>query len=150
VFITQYPVGIFDDIARGAKPCGVLGSSFPNPATGTDLEGLDLDEADARDFAEVGALLNQKIREKADEFGWHLVDGIPGAFEGHEYCSARPYFVSAEESCLRQSDFEGMLHPNANGHRVTRDRIAAVMSKELVHRTLWLEAALHALTPEPV
>lgn len=147
VVITEYPVNIFKEIADGTKdPCGVLASVVPNPATGTDLEGLNLDRSDASDFTEVGALLNAKIREKAHEFGWELVDGIERGFEGHGYCADKPFFVSAEESCLRQGDFEGMLHPNASGQAVARDNISAVLRRQLVAPSeQWLSSLLHVM-----
>ena len=145
VFITQYPIGIFKEIANGVKPCGVLGTRWVvNPATGLDFEGLDLDESDAKDYGQVGALLNEKIREKAEEFGWVLVDGIEQGFDGHGYCAKKPFFVSAEESCLNQGDFEGMLHPNKSGHDVTRDCIAETVRRHLFASD-WLEPALQVM-----
>jgi hypothetical protein len=139
VFITEYPIGIFKEIAEGAEPCGVLGSTVPNPGT---LEGLDLDGSDAIDLGNLGILLNAMLREKARSFGWAYVDGIEHAFDGHGYCSNRPYFVSAEESCLNQGDFEGMLHPNASGHKATGECIAQALLRGLVDRA-WLGPAMH-------
>lgn len=146
VLICAYPVSIFKEIAEGSvDPCGILSTTYvPNPATGLEFEGLDLDRADARDFGEVGRLLNAKISQKAGEFGWTVVDGIEGDFDGHGYCASESYFVSAEESCLNQGDFEGMLHPNAAGHRVTRDRITSALQDRLFAAN-WLESALHVL-----
>lgn len=141
VFITQYPVGIFQEIADGAEPCGVLGSVPLNPATGA---GLDLDRADARDLTEIGHLLNQVMRVKAEEFGWTVVDGVVQAFTGHGYCARSPYFVSAEESCLHQGDFEGMLHPNADGHAAVRDLVAPAVRHRLLSAD-WLVPVLHVV-----
>jgi hypothetical protein len=141
VFVTEYPVGIFQEIADGAEPCGILGSDIPSPASGT---GLDLDRADARDLTEVGRLLNRVIRDKTEEFGWTLIDGIERAFDGHGYCARTPYFVSAEESCLRQGDFEGMLHPNAEGHAVVRDLVAPAVRHRMLEAD-WLVPVLHAI-----
>ena len=117
VYITEYPVGVFNEIADGADPCGILGSSILSPASGT---GFDLDANDAADYGEIGRQLNAMIRRKANEFGWILVDGIESGFDGHGYCASRSFFVSAEQSCLNQGDFEGMLHPNRLGHTVAR------------------------------
>ena len=146
VVICEYPVNIFKEIADElVEPCGILGTTYvPNPATGTEFEGLDLDGPDARDFGEVGLLLNRTISQKAGEFGWTVVDGIVRDFDGHGYCASESYFVSAEESCLNQADFEGMLHPNAAGHGATRDRIASVLRDKLQSPD-WLEPALHVL-----
>ncbi len=124
VFITEYPVGVFKEIAEGATPCGVLGSSVPNPVTG---KGFNLDQSDAIDLENLGLKLNTKLSEKADEFGWVFVSGIAQACDGHGYCAKQSYFVSAEESCLNQGDFEGMLHPNSLGHAATRDAIAQAL-----------------------
>jgi hypothetical protein len=121
-----------------------LGSFVPNPATGLALRGLNLDQSDAIDYGQVGKLLNEKIREKADEFGWVLVDGIEKGFDGHGYCAKRSFFVSAQESCLNQGDFEGMLHPNKSGHAVTRDRIAQALREHLFAQE-WLEPVLQVM-----
>lgn len=143
VFITEYPVGIFQEIADGAKPCGILGSTVPNLAT---MEGFNLDQSDAQDLGEVGQELNNKIREKAQEFGWVLITGIAAGFKSHGYCARKTYFVSAEESCLNQGDFEGMLHPNARGHELTRDCIAEALRTELfTQKESWLEPVLHLM-----
>jgi len=135
VFILEYPVRIFKEVAERG-PCGVLGSSV----------GLNLDKADARSLGELGDLLNQKIRAKADEFGWILVDGIENGFDGHGYCASRPYFVLAEESCRNQGDFEGMLHPNKLGQQVTRDCIVRALRREmLTPQESWLEPVLNVM-----
>jgi hypothetical protein len=143
VFITEYPIGIFKEIADGTPPCGVLGSVVPNPGT-VFSEGLNLDQSDAIDLGEVGALLNNTIRKKADEFGWALIDGIERGFDGFGYCAKKSFFVSAEESCLNQGDFEGMLHPNRLGHATTRDCIAVALRRTLFPAH-WLEPVLHVV-----
>ena len=146
VFITEYPVNVFKEIADGAKPCGVLSSTVPSPGS---MEGFDLDDSDAGGFGEVGQLLNESIRDKAREFGWILVDGIEDAFDRHGYCPNKgfhSYFVSAEESCLDQGDFEGMLHPNRRGHEVTRDCIARTLRPKLFSEPMkWLEPVLQLM-----
>lgn len=139
VLVTEYPVNVFQEIADGAKPCGVLGTYLPNPLTG---KGLDLDRADARDYGELGHLLNLTIREQARRFGWTVVDGIADGFAGHGYCADDSYFVSAEQSCVGQRDFEGMLHPNHSGHAVVQDRIAAALFDRMFVGD-WLEPVLH-------
>jgi hypothetical protein len=143
VFITEYPIGIFKEIAEGAPPCGVLGSGVPSPGS---ITGFDLDGPDARDLTALGVRLNATIRAKAMQFGWVLVDGIESGFDKHGYCASDSYFVSATQSCLKQGDFEGMLHPNRRGHAVTRDCIASALRRELhaVHDR-WLEPVLHVL-----
>jgi lysophospholipase L1-like esterase len=142
VFITEYPVGVFQEIALGAPPCGVLSSSIPNLI---GHPGFNLDGPDARDMHAVGIRLNTMIQRKADEFGWIYVGGIAKACDGHGYCSRQPYFVSAEESCLNQGDFEGMIHPNALGHAATRDALAQALHDHLLTDSDWLEPVLAVL-----
>ena len=142
VFITEYPVGVFKEIETQG-PCGVLGIK-DRPVLGKGL--LDLDTNDAKDLGRLGRQLNDMIRAKADEFGWVLIDGIERGFDGHGYCASRPYFVLAEESCLNQGDFEGMLHPNTLGHEVARDCIALALRRELpVSKQKWLEPVLNVM-----
>ena len=99
--------------------------------------------SDAIDLERLGVLLNAKLSEKARDFGWVFVSGIAQGCDGHGYCAKRPYFVSAEESCLNQGDFEGMLHPNSFGHAVARDAIAQALHKNLLaHEPHWLEPVM--------
>ncbi|MGF7037692.1 hypothetical protein M2273_000926 [Mucilaginibacter lappiensis] len=146
IFITEYPVGVYKEIETQG-PCGVLGVK-DRPILGKGF--LDLDTSDAKALGALGIKLNNKIREKAEEFGWILVDGIASGFDGHGYCSKNSFFVFAEESCLKQGDFEGMLHPNELGHEVARDCIAKVLQRELFTREApgqanWLEPVLHVM-----
>jgi hypothetical protein len=146
VFITEYPIHVFKEIAEGVPPCGVLGSVVPNPATGVDLEGLNLDESDAIDLEGLGVLLNAKLSEKARDFGWIFISGIAQGCDGHGYCAKQSYFVSAEESCLNQGDFEGMFHPNSFGHEVTRDAIAQALHENLLApEPIWLEPVMNMM-----
>lgn len=154
VFITEYPVNVFKDIADGKKPCGVLQTTIPVPISpalpgGLLLVGLDLDKTEAHELGVVGDELNAKIREKANEFGWIMIDGIKDGFEGHGYCSGNSFFVSAEESCRDQGDFDGMLHPNKKGHSITRDCIVKTLQQELISKEEkgdnWLEPILHIM-----
>ena len=99
---------------------------------------------DVFDLEGLGRLLNAQIRDKASEFGWVFVSGIAQASDGHGYCADQPYFVSAEESCLNQGDFEGMLHPNSLGHHATRDAIAQALHENLLAPS-WLEPVLNIM-----
>ena len=120
----------------------ILGSKYTgNPITG---QGFNLDGPDARDLRGLGLSLNAQIRDKASEFGWVFVSGIAQAVDGHGYCAEHPYFVSAEESCLNQGDFEGMLHPNSFGHNATRDTIAQALHENLLAPS-WLEPVLNIM-----
>ena len=105
-----------------------------------------MSKPEARDMSMLGERLNEAIWAKADEFGWILVDGIARDFDGHGYCANRSYFVFAEDSCRNQGDFEGVLHPNKQGHEITRDRIALALKRELTARQeRWLEPVLNVM-----
>ena len=107
VYITGYPIGLFDyrkpDGTVGFKSCGI----FEGP-------DMDMTGADGRLIKRVGRLLNELIARKAGDFEWHYVD-VEKEFEGHGYCSAEPFWRTASESCKTQGDFEGTMHPNADG-----------------------------------
>ncbi len=91
-----------------------------------------------------------------------LIDGIKEAFAGHGYCATpdprRPggatdrrgsYFVSAEQSCRDQGDFEGTMHPNEHGHEMYAERIVAAVAAVAANagrRDRWLVPAMHAMT----
>lgn len=145
VLLTGYPVAVFQEIADGAKPCKVLGSTYlVSPAT--PLKGLDLDQSDAIDLTAAGLELNEVLQRKAEQFGWLFVDGIRQRFKGHGYCASpsRRFFVRTEDSCLNRGDFEGMLHPKKAGHEVTRDCIAEVLGPQLFDES-WAEPVLHTM-----
>jgi hypothetical protein len=137
VLLTEYPVQVFRELQDPKnKPCGVLGSKL----------GLNLNFGEADQLGTLGARLNVQLREIATAHRWRLVSGIEAGFARHGYCSKDPYFVSAQSSCERQGDFEGMLHPNAKGNAVTRDCIALALQTEMITpRKIWLEPVLHTM-----
>ena len=100
VFITEYPVDLFDSGAG----CG-------------SLELVTAEEAQW--LAGYGQRLNQVIR---DSWGAAVVD-IASAFAGHGYCGTPTFYGHLGQSLGRQLDYLGLLHPNADGHRVYRDAI---------------------------
>jgi hypothetical protein len=79
----------------------------------------------------LGKRLNKAVKNAAGREGWHLVDGIDEDFQGHGYCSGDSWFVFAEDSCLDQGDFEGMMHPNKHGTGVVATNIARELRKLL-------------------
>lgn len=137
VFLLEYPVGAFSDIETLMnRPCDVLGSK----------SGLDLNFGEAAELGALGARLNQVLHAVADNLGWTMIDGIEKEFDGHGYCADRSYYVSAAESCLNQGDFEGMLHPNASGHAIARDRIALALKENMLKaQEKWLEPVMHMM-----
>jgi hypothetical protein len=153
VYINEYPIVLFERMDAAGSPidgsgCGIF--------SGPDLD-LSLDDWLA--IKQLGAELNALIHEVAADNGWILIDGIAEAFAGHGYCAtadpARPggaanrrgsYFVSAEQSCRNQGDFEGTMHPNEHGHEVYAERIVAAVAANSERRDRWLVPALHTMT----
>jgi len=64
--------------------------------------------------------LNNRIKQVADQFGWHRVGGIAADFLEHGYCvgsSGERWVVSFPESITTQGDYSGTAHPNNLGHK---------------------------------
>lgn len=136
VLVTEYPVAVFEELIEG-EPCGVLG---------TDVGAFNLDHNEAKAMGALGRELNAQLKALTEDSGWIFVSGIEAGLRGHGYCADDCFFVSAEESCLNQEDFEGTLHPNKKGHAVARDCIAAALEEHLFHpREAWLEPMLHMM-----
>jgi hypothetical protein len=153
VFINEYPIVLFERMDAAGNPIDGGGCDI---FTGPDLD-LSLDDWLA--IKKLGAELNELIHDVAAANGWILVDGIAAAFAGHGYCATadprRPggtanrrgsYFVSAEQSCRNQGDFEGTMHPNEHGHEVYAERIVAAVAGNAGTRDHWLLPALHTMT----
>lgn len=81
----------------------------------------------------MGQILNDLIRRKAREFGWHFVD-VDADFRGRGYCApeAVSYWVKAEQSCDRQGNFDGTMHPNDRGHAMYGLRLAESLMQHTV------------------
>ena len=73
----------------------------------------------------------------------HVVDGIERDFNGHGYSAPHSYYVSAEESCMRQGDFEGMCHPNDRGLEFVRARLTCALARQLTMSDTAMVPALH-------
>jgi len=119
VYITGYPIGLFDvrqpDGAIGFKSCEIF-----------DGPDIDLTMADGRMIKTHGRNLNALIARKAREFDWHFID-VEQEFEGHGYCSTQPFWRTAKQSCFAQGDFNGTMHPNTEGVRVWAAKYAKRM-----------------------
>lgn len=118
VYITEYPVRLYEKSDKNGQPydggeCGIFSSPGPG-------KNNVLDKFDGILFKELGWELNKKIESVAQKNGWVYVDGIDNDFAGHGYCEdkSNTFYIYAEESCLCQSDFDGMCHPNEKGHNV--------------------------------
>lgn len=126
VYLVEYPMAHFDTIGEDGKvvassACGI----FDDP-------GMEIDGRDAQVIKDSGQWLNDALRRAAHKHGWIFVDGIADAFAGHGLCSQEPYFVGAEESCKVQGDFQGTMHPNADGHAAYSKCIEETLSKYTV------------------
>lgn len=122
IYITGYPTDLFYVMKGGSaefKACGVF--------TGADL---DISPPDGKVIKQVGLMLNMLLERKAREFGWHFID-IEADFAGRGYCAsdAKTYWVRAEESCRRQGDFNGMMHPNRSGQAAYALRLSEALRK---------------------
>lgn len=126
VYLTGYPAGLFDRPSGKGGGCGI----FDLPVA------LEVDEADAALVRQLGAELNQAVGQAVEAINaearaagrparWVFVDGIQEGFAGHGYCDGERLYVRMSESCRRQGDFMGMVHPNQAGHGVYGQRIAA-------------------------
>lgn len=124
VLVLTYPLALFDDSSgKPAAGCGLF-----------DLLGpIEIDQQDAAELKKLGEKLNKVIADAATKHNWTLVTGIAEDFEGHGYCSGSSWFVFAEQSCKRQDDLEGTMHPNTAGTTAVADRITTAVKPVLAH-----------------
>jgi hypothetical protein len=125
ILINEYPGSLFNNRRnKPARGCGVFEADPFSPF-------VTLTEDEAAMIDRLGKRLNKAVKNAAGREGWHLVDGIDEDFQGHGYCSGDSWFVFAEDSCLDQGDFEGMMHPNKHGTGVVATNIARELRKLL-------------------
>ena len=116
VLITEYPPGLFEnEEGKAAKGCGLFASNI----------GFNISTSDAETIKTLGYQLNQAIYYSANNLDWHYVDGIDYRFHKHGYCTQDSYYVGAEESCKKQGDLKGVLHPNEKGQAAYAEAIVA-------------------------
>jgi hypothetical protein len=122
VLITEYPATLFDG-SNGEPQAG--GGLF-------DITGpMGVSASDAALIESAGNRLNAVIRAAARRNGWTVVTGISEDFERHGYSSGNPFFVAAEESCRRQDDLEGTMHPNRVGTAAVARRLGLELTRTL-------------------
>lgn len=129
IYITTYPVNFFESRDRGELRTEVC-ELFSGP-------DLDITPADVKHISQLGGKLNDLIRKKARDFGWQVVDiDATGEFTGRGYCALKDdrCWVKAEESCNRQGDFDGTMHPNARGHAMNGFYLAALLTERMINR----------------
>jgi hypothetical protein len=133
VYLTGYPAGLFDREGGGGG-CGI----FDLPVV-----GLEVDAQDAALVRELGQDLNRTISQTVEAINaearaagrparWIFVDGIMEGFAGRGYCASNRLFRRMRESFNRQGDFDGMMHPNVDGHDVYGTRIAVKLQQHCV------------------
>ena len=84
---------------------------------------LDISENEATMIKNASRTINQLLKRKADEFGWHFIS-LAEDFAGHGYCEGgnNALWVRAEDSCNNQGDFDGTMHPTFRGHMLAARR----------------------------
>jgi lysophospholipase L1-like esterase len=119
-YITEYP-----DFLRWSDGsfCGArtgAGGGHPYPGA---LAGISRDESIAlHDVGLVG------LRTAMDRIpGWRVIGGVADRTRGHGLCTPRGFFISVEQSLIRQRDIFGAAHPNALGHRAYAEAIRAAL-----------------------
>ena len=136
VLLTEYPIGPFDRFDKNGKPtielyddklilkdkyvctCGIFrGVGDLGTITATEV----------RVSKEIGTALNAKLKEISKAKNWIYTEGVAAAYAGHGYCDPSSFFIRASESCKKQSDFAGTLHPNANGINATATILANII-----------------------
>jgi hypothetical protein len=114
VLIPEYPTALFDGAdGQPAAGCGLFDITGPQGVSRSDAQMIE----------ELGNDLNTVIREAAARNDWTVATDIARQFESHGYCSGQSFFVFAEESCNRQDDLEGTMHPNRTGTGVVAKRL---------------------------
>ena len=117
VVINEYPNSLFNnENNRPSEGCGVFQGPNVNPLGGPAVHPFfTIHSGDANRIYQSGIKLNEAVKRAADSNRWHLVTGIAKKFEGRGYCTSQSFWVSAEDSCDHQGDFEGVVHPNKEG-----------------------------------
>ena len=124
ILITEYPTGIFNnDLGEVSGGCGLfdLIEFYEDESRGS------ITAAEARSMSQIGRAMNRQIAKSAKQLGWTYVDGISRRFDEHGYCACNPFFVGAEESCEKQGDFNGTMHPNLRGQKAAAEAIVEKM-----------------------
>ncbi len=74
--------------------------------------------------------LNAAVASAATNHGWNYVGGILPQFIPHGYCAVDHWVVRYAESRSQQGDENGTIHPNASGHQVYGNGIAAALNTD--------------------
>jgi hypothetical protein len=127
IYINGYPEDLFF-VKAGANlrfsACGIFE---------TAIGIFSISEDGAKVIKKAARIINDLLKRKADEFGWHFIPLAPD-FAGHGYCQGgrNAMWIFAEQSCRQQGDFDGTMHPTYLAHS-----IAALRYREqLVQHTM--------------
>jgi hypothetical protein len=125
VYLTEYPNAVRDGAGNLCRydPGDSLQEQLAN------LPGVSLPETEWADTV-VQHRLREAIEAAAAAHGWNVVDGIFDAFARHGYCADEPWLVRLTETFRIQGNVSGAVHPNAEGHAVYADRIAAFLTRD--------------------
>jgi hypothetical protein len=127
VYINGYPEDLFF-VKAGANvrfsACGIF-----ETAVGV----FSISEDDAKVIKKAARIINDLLKRKADEFGWHFIPLAPD-FAGHGYCQGgkKAMWIQAEQSCREQGDFDGTRHPTYLAHSIAALRY----HEQLVQHTM--------------
>lgn len=119
-----YPLSFFDDVnGHPSSTCEIFATGR---AIGLgDIVGVGVEVDEALAIKEAANALNERLLKRIREASIRYID-LRTIYSGHGYCAAKGsmrYFVHARESCMTQGDFEGTMHPNADGVAATAARI---------------------------
>ncbi len=140
IYITEYPNSFFDKVNGDVEGgCDVFETDVAliTPILIAPIlipTGVGINSTEAKKIKLFANKLNDTLREKARDLDWVYVGGISRDFEKRGYCNTRKeerYFVTAEESCLNQADFDGILHPNKEGHLAIARNVARAIRRDL-------------------
>ena len=122
ILISEYPTAFFDAPGGGrTNGCGVFATTA----------WMKVSAVDAAHIWGLGKTLNAELESAASRNGWIFVSGIEEGFAGHGYCTDSSFYVGAAQSCRRQSDFLGTMHPNGAGHAVYAKCVGRHLSEAL-------------------
>ena len=129
VLVTTYPERLFERDNGTNSACELF-----------DVGELDVSSKDIAAINELGALLNGSIAQAVSAIAgvpghstrWHLVDGVAEAFRRHGYCARDPFFQKLGESCQKQGDVNGGMHPNIAGVRAYAELIYAALDEHVL------------------
>jgi hypothetical protein len=122
VFLTGYPTDLFYGTNRNGqreyKTCGIF-------ATKAGL--FTITEDDAKIIHDAGVALNALLKSKCQQFGWHFVDTAP-VFAQRGYCD-NDLWIDADESCEKQGNQRGTMHPSWEGHYLAAQVLTAELQR---------------------